>query len=694
MAWPQSQEYREVIQTPRLCFSDPELRQGQPVCDRLGLPRPRSGNFADVYAVRCLSSGQTWAVKCFTREVPGLRERYRHISTYLQQVNLPFTVDFQYLDQGIRIQGRWYPVLKMAWVEGLTLNEFVKHTLDNLLTLDALAQVWVWLAQKLREAHMAHADLQHGNVLLVAGTTRGAPELKLIDYDGLFVPALARQRSGEDGHANYQHPQRLRDGTYNAEVDRFSNLVICTALRCLAVAGRGLWDRYDNGENLLFRENDFKAPGQSALFQELWRLGYAEARALVGHLVLATQGPLERVPLVQELLANGQVRRLDTAQEQQVQAVLTAGAKQVHQGPKLHPSWVPVPGAAGSSAAQPSARQSPASPSPPAPPTFPPRWPSRATRATAPVRPAPTQTFLRPNVLGCGVLVMALTLLVVVIWRSVSQSGLEGKGQPVVNPPLAVTSKGPEPKEVDRLAAGMKFVRVPKGIFWMGWDSDKRESKRVEIKEVFELAAHTVTQEQWRAVMGNNPSRFSRQGQYQDEVKDIADADFKLFPVESVSWDDVQEFLKKLNEREKGRGWWYRLPSEAEWEYACRGGATSKEECSFDFYFDKPTNGLSSKQANFRGDFPAGRAEEGPNLGRPTMVGSYLPNKLGLYDMHGNVWQWCDDLYEGGPARVVRGGSWSSHGQRCRAADRDRDAPENRSRDLGLRVARVPSGNK
>ena len=142
--------------------------------------------------------------------------------------------------------------------------------------------------------------------------------------------------------------------------------------------------------------------------------------------------------------------------------------------------------------------------------------------------------------------------------------------------------------------------------------------------------------------MGNNPSWYSRDGGGKDAVKDIKDEDLKHFPVESVSWNDVQEFIKKLNEKEKGKGWLYRLPSEAEWEYACRGGATTEEECSYHFYFAKPTNDLSSKEANFKGDFPDGKAANGPYLGRTTKVGSYPPNKLGLYDMHGNVWQWCE----------------------------------------------------
>src|SRR5580704_4629467 len=131
-------------------------------------------------------------------------------------------------------------------------------------------------------------------------------------------------------------------------------------------------------------------------------------------------------------------------------------------------------------------------------------------------------------------------------------------------------------------------------------------------------------------------------------------------------WNDSQEFIKKLNEKEKGKGYQYRLPSEVEWEYACRGGATSEEECSYHFYFAKPTNDLSSKEANFEGRAPYGKADKGSNLGRTTKVGSYAPNKLGLYDMHGNVYQWCDDLWDAaGSDRVHRGGRWDDGGQDC-----------------------------
>ena len=103
MAWPLPQDYNEAIQSPRANFSDPDLRGGGPVLNALGLPVPCSGNFADVYAVQ--AGPRKWAVKCFTRQIPGLQERYAQISQYLQQVNLPFMVEFKFLDQGIRVRG-------------------------------------------------------------------------------------------------------------------------------------------------------------------------------------------------------------------------------------------------------------------------------------------------------------------------------------------------------------------------------------------------------------------------------------------------------------------------------------------------------------------------------------------------------------------------------------------------------------
>jgi WD40 repeat protein len=299
MSWPLSQDYNEAIQSPATSFSDPELKKGEAVCNALGIPMPRSGTFADVYEIRC-PNGTHWAVKCFTREVAGLRERYQEISRALQDARFPFTVEFTYQQEGMRVRGRCFPILKMQWVEGLTFNEFLRQNLDKPAMLESLLQIWGRMAQWLRAASIAHADLQHGNILLVPGSTANAVAVKLIDYDGMFVPALAGKPSGEVGHPAYQHPQRARQGIYSAEVDRFPLLLIAAALRCVHAGGRSLWERYDNGDNLLFREADLKTPDGSKLFRELF--GLSNARALVGMVRRSLAGPLDKVPLLEEAL--------------------------------------------------------------------------------------------------------------------------------------------------------------------------------------------------------------------------------------------------------------------------------------------------------------------------------------------------------------------------------------------------------
>lgn len=301
MGWPLSQDYNESIQAPKLAFTDPELKGGEVVPGPMGLPLPRSGNFADVYQMKG-ASGTTWAIKCFTRQVAGLQERYAKIDAHLRQSRLPFAVGFEFLPTGMRVRGQGYPLLKMEWVEGLTLNEFVRQYADKPEQLKALLGLWVKLSKRLREAGIAHADLQHGNVLLVPGATANKLGLKLIDYDGMWVPALAGQPSGEVGHPAYQHPARLKDRIYSADVDRFPHLVIACALRATAIAGRKFFDRFDNGDNLLFREPDLAAPHQSAIFKALWELDDPTVTDLTALLVQAVARPIGDTPWVDAIL--------------------------------------------------------------------------------------------------------------------------------------------------------------------------------------------------------------------------------------------------------------------------------------------------------------------------------------------------------------------------------------------------------
>jgi formylglycine-generating enzyme required for sulfatase activity len=192
-------------------------------------------------------------------------------------------------------------------------------------------------------------------------------------------------------------------------------------------------------------------------------------------------------------------------------------------------------------------------------------------------------------------------------------------------------------------SVGMKLVTVPKGKFKMGSleaetgrDSDEGPQHEVEITQPFQMGAYEVTQEEYQKVMGTNPSYFSAGG---GGAARVAGMDTKRFPVENVSWDDAQAFCRKLSElpAEKKAGRSYRLPTEAEWEHACRAGTTTA------FHYGAS---LTSTQANMYGLSPYGGAKAGPNLQRTEKVGSYRPNAFGLYDMHGNVLEWCQDWFD------------------------------------------------
>jgi len=323
MPWPCPTDYNEAIQNLGTAVGDGELRAGQPASNSLQLPMVWTGNFAAVYKIDCPATGNSWALKCFTHQIPRQRDRYRRIAKHLDRARLSFTVDFDYQEKGIRVRGEWFPALKMRWVKGLALNQFVEEHLQSPKTLTKLLSLWVKLAERLHLAGVAHADLQHGNVLLVP-QRRGQLALRLIDYDGMYVPQLAGTRSGEVGHPAYQHPQRLREGTYSAEVDRFSHLAIYSAIRCLTVGRRDLWQQFNTGDNLLYREQDFKNPHTSEAFAALWGLRDANARALVGRLILACRQPLESVPLLKDLVSNGSVVPLSGEEERAVDSLLGA----------------------------------------------------------------------------------------------------------------------------------------------------------------------------------------------------------------------------------------------------------------------------------------------------------------------------------------------------------------------------------
>jgi formylglycine-generating enzyme required for sulfatase activity len=219
------------------------------------------------------------------------------------------------------------------------------------------------------------------------------------------------------------------------------------------------------------------------------------------------------------------------------------------------------------------------------------------------------------------------------------------------------------------------FCFIPSGRFIMGSPADEEgrfdveQQVEVTLTRPFWLAKTVVTQSQWEAVMGSNPSEFRG----------------AEMPVENVSWEDAQSYIAKLNEkRVLPEGWKFALPTEAQWEYACRAGEKG------------PYSGGALDEVAWYCDNSGGRTHE---------VAQKKPNAWGLHDMHGNVWEWCADWLEDAPLmggidpagpssgdyRVFRGGSWSFDASYCRAARRNGDRPGLRLYLLGFRPALVPS---
>ncbi|MCS7261020.1 MAG: hypothetical protein NZ765_09590 [Anaerolineae bacterium] len=286
--WPSPGDYSAAIQNPHNCFADPELKKGQVQTDSFGLPLGVSGNFAVVYQLQ--SGTEVFAVRCFIRSVTDQQRRYDALSQYLQGIWLPHLVHFTYLAQGIRVRGQWYPVVKMEWVSGRQLHHYVESCLSQPHRLGQLAARWRGVIAGLSGARIAHGDLQHGNVLV-----DGEGSIRLVDYDGIFLPALRGSPPGEVGHVNYQHPERIVRSYYEANVDAFPALVIYLSLLALK-AEPGLWQAFHTGENLIFQAADFRKPGQTPLWKRLQSSPDAEVQRLAAELERFCQGSVAAVP--------------------------------------------------------------------------------------------------------------------------------------------------------------------------------------------------------------------------------------------------------------------------------------------------------------------------------------------------------------------------------------------------------------
>jgi|GEM_PF-720045 len=588
MPLPLLTEYSRAVQNKKMFNTQKELT---PVI-RNDEPYIAAGAFGCVFKMRH-SRGSHHAIKCFTKYVPHKQTRMEAIARRLQHVQSPYIVHYRYLPQELWVNSAettWYDVLLMEWVEGKTLGEAVREhaTAGNRAALQQLAANFMEMGQWLLAQDFAHGDLKHDNILV-----RPDGSLALIDYDGMYVPALQGYAAENKGVEEYQHPMRgLQD--FNAQIDDYSIAVIAAALLALAEQP-DLYTQYGNADRLLFSRTDLTTT--SPLLQTLRRLNHPTINQLLH--------------LLQESIV--------------AQTLQLRGLAQALQTPTLH-----------------------------LPPTI-----------------AETQNLIATK-----------EQELIVIQQQIVR----------LNTHLQTLQQRPT------MPAHMKFIKG--GTFDMGdvfgdnhYDAEK-PVHRVTVGD-FYMSAYCVTFEEYdEFCVATGRRKLDDKGWGRGNR-----------PVIYVSWYDAVEYCNRLS-RQQGLtpvytingnnvtpNWdanGYRLPTEAEWEYAARGG--------------NKTKGFKYGGSNSIADV----AWFGENSGWEIHpVGQKSPNELGLYDMmSGNVWEWCwdwfdDKYYKASPAvnprgpasgssRVLRGGSWYNGAVGCRVSYRNGSTPTNRNNSYGFRVALVP----
>jgi hypothetical protein len=288
--WPSLQDYNEAIQLHQSYVEDAQLKSGRPYENAMGLPRAVTGAFSTVYRIE--SSNQDLALKLFLKDIHDQEARYALISNFLAENKSPYFVSFQYLKNGIKVKGNWFPGLKMDWVEGLPIDEYIVQNIDNSAKLGELAESFLKMMEHFRSLGLAHGDLQHGNIIMCGD------DIRVVDYDGMFVPSMRSFASCEVGHRNYQHPKRsaLHFATY---LDNFSAWLIYASIKALQLDPKLLNQLGGADDCLLFRETDFLNPMESAAFAAFERHPDSALNALSKFIRAQLAHDISQIPYLQ-----------------------------------------------------------------------------------------------------------------------------------------------------------------------------------------------------------------------------------------------------------------------------------------------------------------------------------------------------------------------------------------------------------
>jgi len=251
MPWPGRVDYREAIQDTNSAFKGfMDLSKSTVVVNDKGLPWLESGSSACVFKLIKSNQGPTVAVRCFLRKVEDQFERYTMLKDYLKDRQIPFLVFFSYIPDCVIVNGARYPIIEMEWASGECLDVFIKNNLNNPDLLTKLAQKWRKLVADIQKIDIAHGDLQHGNVI---ADDHG--NLRLVDYDCMFIPEFIGRPSPEIGHPNYNHPLKSTEH-YNKDIDNFAALVIYLSIKALSENAE-LWKIYNIDDNLILSQDDY-----------------------------------------------------------------------------------------------------------------------------------------------------------------------------------------------------------------------------------------------------------------------------------------------------------------------------------------------------------------------------------------------------------------------------------------------------
>ena len=329
MKYPSRSDYATAIRNPAFAFRkvDPKTKTQKDLDSALvggqGIVRvspnglqtvwSASGGYAIAFKYQTQNPEQLWAVRCFFRANYDLRRHYQYALRQLQAgQSTHYFVNTSYLHEGIRVQGKLYPILKMEWVDGNNLKQYIKENLSSQRRLLQLADLWRSLSLDLWQLGIAHGDLQHGNVLVVAN--KGQPSLKLIDYDSLYFQSNSTPVADViKGLPGYQPPARKALRYRCLEIDFFPQLIIYVCILALA-EDPSLWKTYrlDQTDRLLFSKTSFTALGQSKIFKDLAKLSQPIPRLTEQIKRLCQLEHIQRMPCLEEVIS-GQRFNVPTA---------------------------------------------------------------------------------------------------------------------------------------------------------------------------------------------------------------------------------------------------------------------------------------------------------------------------------------------------------------------------------------------